>query len=123
MLRGVMSTRSPTPTPCSRSALAARSTRAYASPNVSTPLSECSHALSGTSCTAPRTSAGIVRFTRCKLRQEQPVTWMSPCPVGTYGSGFGPPANRSAIHWIMSFADGPITPAWLCPGYTQRCTT
>ena len=40
------------------------------------------------------------------------VAW----PVGTYGSGFAPPANRSAIQWIMSSADGAITPAWLWPG-------
>ena len=43
----------------------------------------------------------------------QTVDAMSLCPIGTYGSGFATPANRSPIQWIMSEAEGPITPAWL----------
>jgi len=47
----------------------------------------------------------------CQLGQT--VTAMFGSPVGMYGSGFVPFANRSAIQWIMSAADGPMTPAWL----------
>ena len=32
------------------------------------------------------------------------------------GRDSAPPAKRSAIQWIMSVADGAITPAWLWPG-------
>ena len=41
----------------------------------------------------------------------QTVIPMPGRPVGVYGSGFATPAKRSAIQWIMSGADGPMTPA------------
>jgi len=48
---------------------------------------------------------------RATRQLGQTVTPTPDCPVGMYGSGFGPPAKRSPIQWIMSPADGPMTPA------------
>ena len=58
----------------------------------------------------------IAAVTAIASQLGQVVVWIPAWPVGLYGSGLAPPANRSAIQWIMSGADGAITPAWLCPG-------
>lgn len=44
------------------------------------------------------------------------VVSTSGSPLGTYESGAGSPANRSAIQPIMSGAETAMTPLWLCPG-------